>query len=438
MGTALLLLLLSSASCTGLRENGAPFRWHKRYTRAHMAHWVGDIDRAEKELRGALGDARTTDDLATRRLTMWSRMRTTRVRSEPEFTALTYEMLGLLARERGRLAESEEHYRRALALREETQKAKDLRPSLDGLARTLIAQGRLDEALEAHERAVAPLEAEIAFRRQTDGRTSEPRKALLASHSEVADEFRERSRPEPAEVLYAQAIAQRRPFPSSGDHVLARALRNHATVLEMLGREEEAADARDTAASIMDGTSYANHALAATTTRAMVARWHDDEMPIRVYLPRPPGHWVEDRERTREIAREAFLEWSGIAGDDRPRFEFVESKRSAQITVRWQDNQYGEAEAGRCFGPLNWDDRPLRRERITLTARVLGTELPERLLRMVATHEMGHALGIKGHSPVPDDIMYAYINEYMTEITARDRLTLQKLYDEEPGEYPRW
>ena len=44
-------------------------------------------------------------------------------------------------------------------------------------------------------------------------------------------------------------------------------------------------------------------------------------------------------------------------------------------------------------------------------------------------HEMGHALGLGGHSPDPDDIMYASIRHGGTEgLSERDRNTLTVLY----------
>jgi predicted Zn-dependent protease len=43
-------------------------------------------------------------------------------------------------------------------------------------------------------------------------------------------------------------------------------------------------------------------------------------------------------------------------------------------------------------------------------------------------HEMGHALGIWGHSPDPGDTMYARVTHETPQLSDRDRNTLRKLY----------
>jgi tetratricopeptide (TPR) repeat protein len=50
-------------------------------------------------------------------------------------------------------------------------------------------------------------------------------------------------------------------------------------------------------------------------------------------------------------------------------------------------------------------------------------------LQTTAIHELGHALGLQGHSPYPDDIMYYCLNPAQTgQLTTRDKRTLHLLY----------
>lgn len=53
----------------------------------------------------------------------------------------------------------------------------------------------------------------------------------------------------------------------------------------------------------------------------------------------------------------------------------------------------------------------------------------KRLMRNVCLHEVGHALGLQGHSPFPDDIMYPQLGA-QDGISARDVNTLLTLYSD--------
>ncbi len=51
-------------------------------------------------------------------------------------------------------------------------------------------------------------------------------------------------------------------------------------------------------------------------------------------------------------------------------------------------------------------------------------------LRMVTTHELGHAVGLLAHSPHPADLMY--VIPQRSSLSADDRYTLQQLYHTTP------
>jgi len=52
----------------------------------------------------------------------------------------------------------------------------------------------------------------------------------------------------------------------------------------------------------------------------------------------------------------------------------------------------------------------------------------------ILLHEMGHALGLTGHSPHPRDVMYKYVTqETRARLTPRDRTTLRELYSRPNG-----
>jgi hypothetical protein len=164
-----------------------------------------------------------------------------------------------------------------------------------------------------------------------------------------------------------------------------------------------------------------------TTADSLVRRWPElggGALEVAVILPRGVGGRAVELDRAVRIALDRWQQLPlGIrfaTGADTARADIV--VRSIQ---RFEIDRAGQAtiEHGR--------DGVIRRAVATLALEAPdGRPLSEVELAMVATHELGHALGLP-HSDRPSDVMYP--TAQVNGVSARDRATAQLLYSLAPG-----
>lgn len=167
-------------------------------------------------------------------------------------------------------------------------------------------------------------------------------------------------------------------------------------------------------------------------TRNGIVRW--SKMPIKVYMR--DAHGVPGyKQAWGAILQQSFRDWEK-ASKGLVRFEFLDEPtpdclETLFIAVPGKDaGLVNDAEAGEAMMyTLNGD---LHHGTIKILTQSFSSVLPltDNRIRFICLHEIGHALGLSGHTDSPDDIMFlsTSFKDEWTDLTPRDARTIQRLY----------
>ncbi|UCE87129.1 MAG: matrixin family metalloprotease [Deltaproteobacteria bacterium] len=180
--------------------------------------------------------------------------------------------------------------------------------------------------------------------------------------------------------------------------------------------------------------NYLRHVAFRLLNESVLLRWQDHEMPLQVYLPRPPQGMFDDPEAIFEVVRDGVTDWADLAAPGVPSFEFVDDPGAADIPFRWEERPTGKWFVAHCVYDISPRQRRFGVATVLVTARHYdGSDVSLELLYLTVLHEMGHALGLGGHSPEPSDVMYGALAQQRGGLSERDRNTLRALYDRPNG-----
>lgn len=159
-------------------------------------------------------------------------------------------------------------------------------------------------------------------------------------------------------------------------------------------------------------------------------RFATSRMPIKVYIEdgsKVPGF----RPDFVSLIKESFALWEA-ALPQKLKFEFVTTPDAAIVCRFTNDRSQMQSPTEDGQTIVVPDSSGITSATITFLT-VGPAKMPvvtENYLKRIALHEIGHAIGIGGHSPNSDDIMYAaiYPEDKPATLTGRDKATVAALY----------
>jgi hypothetical protein len=167
--------------------------------------------------------------------------------------------------------------------------------------------------------------------------------------------------------------------------------------------------------------------------------WPADKLPIKVFIEDcsgVPGY----RSSMKQILVNCFDTWTE-ASQGRA-WKQVDSPERADIVCRFTaalglhngDQEAGKTQttvARRGGGAEMCDEANM-----SLLTQLNGRVFSDEDIQRTALHEVGHALGIQGHSPSANDIMYYAVNHQRPGyLSKRDVKTLLKMYSDYPSSF---
>src|SRR5579885_3239744 len=196
---------------------------------------------------------------------------------------------------------------------------------------------------------------------------------------------------------------------------------NALALIESLKREQE--KLKEFGSS---DTDYLSQLMAESAAH----QWDRSRIPLKVYI-QPSSSARGFNPEYVQIVRNAFITWYQASGK-RLSFNFIDDQSDSDINVEWtdaplkaDDDKYERMKAGLTTTTRNQTDK-IQHARIQVRTVRAFTKEPESVEKIKETclHEIGHALGLNGHSPNPADIMYfGNTARQLPALTKKDKAT---------------
>lgn len=173
-------------------------------------------------------------------------------------------------------------------------------------------------------------------------------------------------------------------------------------------------------------TKNQNSYLAYAIPDGKIVHWDINKMPIRVYIT--DGSKVQGwTPAYKAYVSDAMSLWQNATGN-KLRFILTTDPKKADINVHWHRNFSHGVIGVNPFQSLG-EMIVSSDVHVAMYYSKNGSPMPPETVRDTMIHEFGHAIGIQGHSPYPEDVMYwAETEEKAHSLTQRDKNTIASLY----------
>lgn len=151
---------------------------------------------------------------------------------------------------------------------------------------------------------------------------------------------------------------------------------------------------------------------------------------IRMWGKMPVKVWIQHSDNNTNL-RNAFYTWQ-TALYPTVSFQMVKNRDDANLIVVFEgaDRACGNANAVGCSATRIWNNTKKLADAVIYLNYVTpsGKKVSDAELYSTLIHEIGHAIGIDGHSSNKSDIMYPDTSNYNRRPTRRDVNTVRRIY----------
>lgn len=195
----------------------------------------------------------------------------------------------------------------------------------------------------------------------------------------------------------------------------------------------------DRVSKLAGGMSSTDYFCFATADEG-IRRWPSSSMPLTIQVD-ISNNLKALHPNFHNIVMKACSDWEkGSAGEIK--IVRAKSSKKSKIRCRLTDNPADLSklsEQGETVGTNNLSGLIKAEIKILCIDRETGKQENDQQIYLTTLHELGHALGIDGHSPEPGDIMYfsrIHRAEDRPALSDRDKQTLKMLYKTELAYMP--